>query len=310
MLTSTRLVRHPAHRRTFILSVLGIGALKSVFAPFVESTALATQMERGELHYKNANTELNLAKSEEPWLKRPEPNYLGHVPLHSAEKLALFVGSAVGAFFHPERNEFIVALGESTAITSVLKKLRREMLANPTGRRILRERPRMTSTSLNLEHLRSLPASTLGNTYIQWLDSEGVSPDTREAVKYIDDEELAYVFQRYRECHDFYHAITGLPIILEGEITVKCFEFANLGLPFAGMGAVFAPLRLKQPQLKRLLGVYYPWAIKNGLNGQSLINVYWEECLEMDTGELRKLLGFEEPPPDLRQMRRLQKAKA
>ena len=77
------------------------------------------------------------------------------------------------------------------------------MLSDEIGRQILKEKPRITSTSLNLDYLRSLPDNTIGKNYINWLDKEGVSPDTRVQVKYIDNEELSYIFQRYRECHDF-----------------------------------------------------------------------------------------------------------
>ena len=115
-------------------------------------------------------------------------------------------------------------------------------------------------------------------------------------MRYIDDPELAYVMQRYRECHDFYHSICGLPVIVEGEIALKWFEWANMGLPVAGLSAVFGPLRFKAPERKRLREIYVPWAIKNGLKARSLINVYWEEQLEKDADDLRKELGIEKPP--------------
>jgi len=31
-------------------------------------------------------------------------------------------------------------------------------------------------------------------------------------VRFVDDEELAYVAQRYREIHDFTHALLGMSI--------------------------------------------------------------------------------------------------
>ena len=45
----------------------------------------------------------------------------------------------------------------------------------------------------------------------------------------------------------------------------------------SGLGALFAPLRLKSSQRQRLREIYYPWAIKNGLFSKPLINVYWEK---------------------------------
>jgi ubiquinone biosynthesis protein COQ4 len=78
------------------------------------------------------------------------------------------------------------------------------MLSHPTGRRILRDRPRISSKTMSLEYLRTLPDNTVGRVYAKWLDREGVTPDTRDQVRYIDDPEEAYVMQRYRESHDFY----------------------------------------------------------------------------------------------------------
>lgn len=179
------------------------------------------------------------------------------------------------------------------------------MLADPTGRRILRDRPRITSKSLNLDSLRALPKNTVGRTYVGWLDREGVTPDTRSAVRYIDDEECAYVMQRYRECHDFYHALTGLPVWREGEVALKAFEFANTLLPMTGL-SMFAAATMKAKERERFWNIYLPWAIKNGSRGKEVINVYWEEQLEKDVVELRTELGIEQPP-DLRNIRKREK---
>lgn len=177
------------------------------------------------------------------------------------------------------------------------------MLSDPTGRRILRERPRITSETLKLPFLRSLPENSVGRTYATWLDREGVSPDTRDTVRYIDDEECAYVMQRYRECHDFYHAVTGLPIFVEGELALKAFEFLNTLIPMTGL-SMFAFVRLKPAERERFLSLHLPWAVKSGFASKELINVYWEEILEKDVDELRRELRIE-TPPNLREIRKL-----
>ena len=150
--------------------------------------------------------------------------------------------------------------------------------------------------------LRDLRENTVGHTYAKWLDREGVSPDTRDIVRYIDDEECAYVMQRYRECHDFYHALTGLPVFVEGEVALKAFEFANTLLPKTCL-SMFAVARMKSSERSRFWNVYLPWAFLNGLKACEIINVYWEEQLERDVDELRGELGME-APPDLRETRR------
>ena len=155
---------------------------------------------------------------------------------------------------------------------------------------------------MRLEELREYPENSVGRAYAAWLDREGVTPDTRDPVRYIDDPEEAYVMQRYRETHDFTHAITGLPVIIEGELAVKAFEFANTLLPMTALSLV-AVVRLKPIERKRFFETYLPWAVRNGIQAEEVINVYWEEELETDVDVLRGRLGIEKPP-DLRDIRR------
>ncbi|KFA69807.1 hypothetical protein S40285_02419 [Stachybotrys chlorohalonatus IBT 40285] len=235
-------------------------------------------------------------------LNRPPPNYPGHIPLTRIERAALAVGSGVSSLINPYRHDLIAALGEATATPYFIYRLRDAMLAHPTGRRILRLRPRLNSDTIDLPRLRTLPDNTVGRAYVGWLDREGVSPDTRSAVRYIDDEECAYVMQRYRECHDFYHALTGLPIVREGEVALKAFEFANTLIPMTGL-SMLAVTTMKAEERQRFWSIYLPWALKNGTRSDEVINVFWEEELERDVDDLRKELGIEQPP-DLRAIRK------
>ncbi|KAF4840308.1 Ubiquinone biosynthesis protein coq4 [Colletotrichum siamense] len=228
-------------------------------------------------------------------LNRPPPNYEGHVPLNRIEKVSLAIGAGIWSLLSPYRADLIAAVGEATATPYFIYRLRDAMLADPTGRRILRDRPRMTSTTLNLDRLRQLPDNSVGRAYVGWLDAEGVSPDTRTSVRFIDDPECAYVMQRYRECHDFYHALTGLPVVREGEVALKAFEFANTLIPMTGL-ATMSYVTMKKGERRRFREIYGPWAVRNGLRAKEIINVYWEEQMERDVDELRAELGIERPP--------------
>ena len=103
--------------------------------------------------------------------------------------------------------------------------------------------------------------------------------------------------QRYRECHDFYHTICGLPTSIRYELALKAFEFANLGLPMSGLGAVLGPLRISPKHRAELIGEYYPWALRCGANAKNVMTVYWEKKWEMDADDLRATLGIWSPPP-------------
>ncbi|KAK1231545.1 Ubiquinone biosynthesis protein [Marasmius sp. AFHP31] len=225
-----------------------------------------------------------------------KPAYPGHVPLNWFENAFLAAGSAVMALMDPKRGDMVAALGETTA-GPALPRLRDIMLKSPEGRQILKERPRINTSTVDMEALARLPDGTFGRSYITWLERTGVTPDTREPVHYIDDPELAYVMQRYRECHDLYHCITHFPVNVESELAVKYFEFVNLGLPLAGLSALFGPLRLSAVKKQRLFGEYVPWALRCGSSARCLITVYWENRWEQKTEDLKKELGIWDAPP-------------
>lgn len=73
-----------------------------------------------------------------------------------------------------------------------------------------------------------------------------VTPDSRLAVQFVDEPHLAYVMQRYREIHDLYHTILGMPTNMIGEVSVKWVEALQTGLPMCISAAVFGPLRFKK----------------------------------------------------------------
>lgn len=202
----------------------------------------------------------------------------------------------------------IAALGETTAGPS-LPRLRDVMLESAEGRKILKERPRVNSATIDMDELAQYPEGTFGRAYVTWLERCGVTPDTREPVHYIDDPELAYVMQRYRECHDFYHCICNLPVNVESELALKFFEFVNLGLPVAAFSAAFGPLRLNSQKRNRLFSEYVPWAFRCGGSARSLITVYWEDRWDQNVEEMKKEFGIWDPP-EARWSRPLSEAKA
>ncbi len=76
----------------------------------------------------------------------------------------------------------VAALGETTA-GPVLSRLLDQMLEREEGRRILKERPRINTTTIDMALLARLPENTFGHTYVTWLERCGVTPDTREPVR-------------------------------------------------------------------------------------------------------------------------------
>ncbi|RUS14829.1 ubiquinone biosynthesis protein Coq4 [Endogone sp. FLAS-F59071] len=191
----------------------------------------------------------------------------------------------------------IAALGETTGHL-FLAQMRDRMLQDPTGRRILRERPKINSWTIDLVRLRELPDGSLGREYMRWLDAEGVSPDTRDQVRYVDSEELAYVMQRYRETHDFAHTLLGLDVTVESELALKWFEWTQTGLPMAALSSLFGPLRLTSAERRRLFSHYVPWAVECAAGSKFFMCVYFEELFERPLTEVRRDLGIYLPPDE------------
>jgi len=75
----------------------------------------------------------------------------------------------------------VAALGETTAGPS-LSRLRDEMLENPEGRKVLKDRPRVNSTTIDMDKLAHYPEGSFGRAYVTWLERCGVTPDTRTPV--------------------------------------------------------------------------------------------------------------------------------
>ncbi|KAI7893956.1 ubiquinone biosynthesis protein Coq4 [Mucor mucedo] len=222
--------------------------------------------------------------------------YETHVPISNIERTVLTVASAVTALNDPYRGDMIATLGEATG-RKFLASMRDQMLESSVGRRILRERPVINTRALDFDKLkRTCAPGTFGQVYISWLEAQGVTPDTRCDVKFVDDEELAYVIKRYREIHDFFHTLTGLGVTVEEEIALKWFEWAQTGLPMTMLASLFGPLQLSWPERKRLYTGYVPWALQCGASCQPLMNVYFEEHFHTPLDEFRKQLGITMPP--------------
>lgn len=208
------------------------------------------------------------------------------------QKLLLSVGSASVSLLDPSRGDMIAVLGETTGPIA-LERMLQKMQSSSEGQQILREQPRINSSTVDLQSLSTLPKGTVGRVYIDFLQKNKVTPDSRPAVQFVDDEQLAYVMQRYREVHDLIHAILRMPTNMLGEVTVKWVEALQFGLPMCVGGGLFGAVRLKPKQRLAYVTQNLPWAIKTGLTSHFLLNVYFEQRWEQKLDDLLKELNIQ-----------------
>ncbi|XP_040180410.1 ubiquinone biosynthesis protein COQ4 homolog, mitochondrial [Rana temporaria] len=215
--------------------------------------------------------------------------YPNHIPTNILQKLLLSAGSAAMSLYDPYRHDMIAVLGETTGVQA-LRSLREKLSNDPEGIQILQERPRIRMSNLDIERFREMPDGAFGREYARFLDVNNVTPDTRMPVRFVDDEELAYVAQRYREVHDLMHTLLGMPTNMLGEVVVKWFEAVQTGLPMCLLGAVFGPLRLSAKRKKKLIELV-PWAVQSGRNARCVLSFYYENRWEQSVESLRKEIG-------------------
>lgn len=145
----------------------------------------------------------SLSTSDEPFYGSPRPQKTNENRMPH-QKIALAIHHATTAFADPTRADAVAGLGEITGQVS-LERIRDQMMADPTGRRILEDRPVVQKATIPYQELiDSVPDDpdaplTFGQAYGKFLTSHGFDPDARDPVKYIEDETLAYIMLRYRQ---------------------------------------------------------------------------------------------------------------
>lgn len=77
------------------------------------------------------------------------------------------------------------------------------------------------------------PAGSLGAEYAAFMAQRHFEADARPAVRYVDNEELAYVATRVRETHDFWHVLFNCPTTIFGETALKALEFVQARRSFS-----------------------------------------------------------------------------
>ncbi len=175
------------------------------------------------------------------------------------------------------------------------RRLLAEMAATPEGRRILAERPELSSDHVDYDRLRALPASTLGGAYARHLDTNKLSADYQAAAtRHVDDPEMAYLMRRFRQTHDVWHALMGIGITGHEEVLTHWFSYGQLRLPVSALIMVFGTMKhmlfeRRWEALRHSLMEAY----RSGRNAEPLLSVYWEDLWERPLDEVRARYGVQ-----------------
>ncbi len=174
------------------------------------------------------------------------------------------------------------------------RALLREYAETPEGRRLLAERPELSSRHVDYDRLRRLPASTLGGAYARHLDDNGLTADYQAAATHhVDDPDMAYLMRRFRQTHDVWHALLGIGVTGHEEVLIHWFSFGQLRLPVSAM--IMALGSLKHLVLERrwdALRRSTLEAYRAGRDAAPLLPVVWEDLWSEPLDRVRSSYGI------------------
>lgn len=225
--------------------------------------------------------------------------YPSYKALSASQKALVFTTSAFRALCDPTRADAVGVVGEVTA-GPFLRRMHEYMLRDPDGARILSERPRISNDlpHLQFDQLAKLPVGTLGHSYFQFMNSHGYSADERPVVRFVDDPDHAYIWQRYREVHDFWHVLLGQPPTVLGELTVKWTEWVQTKFPIGLFAGIGSSLVLLSPEKRRfLVSTAVPWVVENVPNfRKNMLCIPYESLLTTPLDDIRHMYGISPAP--------------
>jgi len=162
------------------------------------------------------------------------------------------------------------------------RRLLRQLADTPEGRRLLAERPELSSRQVDYDRLRRLPATTLGGAYARHLDDNGITADYQAAATHhVDDPDMAYLMRRFRQTHDVWHALLGIGITGHEEVLIHWFSYGQLHLPVSALIMLFGSMKhLVLEQRWAALRRSTMEAYRAGRDAAPLLPVYWEDLWE------------------------------
>lgn len=166
---------------------------------------------------------------------------------------------------------------------------------------LLADRPELRSDQVDFDALRALEPGTLGHTYVDHLDANGLSADSQAApTTEIDDPEIAYLMRRFRQTHDVWHALLGLGTAGHEEVIIHAFSWGQLRLPVSALVVAFGTLKhivLERRWLALRRGLAE--AYQSGRRAAPLLGVYWEKIWADPIAEVRDRYAIAPCSPEL-----------
>lgn len=195
----------------------------------------------------------------------------------------------------PERTGEVFVIVRNLSGDAIQRSYRR--FCGLPGRREWLEQSLLTVLG-DRDHLRTLPADSLGRAYLDFVERESLSADglveASEGHVAIEDLQVRRFAERNRDMHDLWHVLSGYGRDAFGEVCLLAFTYAqtrNLGI---GVIALVGALKIAR---ERGFGVFRAvWqGYRAGRRAAWLPGEHWESLLAQPLADLRKRLGITPP---------------
>jgi len=177
------------------------------------------------------------------------------------------------------------------------------VMADPTGRRILREGRTLHPTLLDFDRLRSLPEGTLGREYVRFMEGNEIdivsfaeaSLRHMERSDYATDEAWTLA-NRLRDIHEIVHVISGYGTDVLGEMCELAFNIEEDPRPAASRLGIRVNVSVFRSHGHRHAEATIAEAFRRGHGIGLMVGADWEAMMAWRLDEVRARLGISAPP--------------
>lgn len=178
------------------------------------------------------------------------------------------------------------------------------VMADETGRRLLREGRSLHPVLLDFDRLTSLPEGTLGREYARFMAENGIDivSFAEASLRYVAREDYAsgeawHLVNRARDIHELIHVVSGYGTDELGEMCVLAFSYHEATRPGAGRLAIRARVAEFRRRGFDHTEEIIARAFERGRAARSMLAADWAELLPWPLDRVREHLGVSDPEP-------------
>lgn len=185
----------------------------------------------------------------------------------------------------------------------------RRMRESPLGSKLLDERHSILSVLVDRKRLRELPPGSLGREYAEFAEARQLYPERLAAV--VDEaradsggrvpqssDEVAYLHDSFRDCHDMWHVVTGYGTDMGGELGLHGFQTQQTHYRAMAIASFLSVLRAILRGRFDMLGVWWGGR-RRARRARFLLAEDWDTLLTLPLAEVRSRLRLD-PLPEYR----------